>query len=103
MMIDVSRIAILFCMLVSVVGIGSLLSGQVKSEREPQRHTERESQREPPVVDIELQVPTTLQNFLEEGDLTSWHTAEELRLPDSLRTFLQQSEPLASEPPPSSP
>ena len=81
-MIYVSRIAILLCMLVSVAGIGMLLSDPVKSERESRRHMERESQREPPIVDMELQVPTTLQDFLQKGDLTSWHTAEELRLPD---------------------
>jgi hypothetical protein len=99
----VSRMAILLCILVSVAGTGMLLSDPVKSERESRRHLERESQRELPITDIELQVPTKLQSFLQEGDLTSWHTAEDLRLPDSLRTFLQQSEPLASAPPQSSP
>ena len=103
MIFCVSRITILLGMLVSLVGIGMLLSDPVKSERESRRHMEREPQREPPVVDIELQVPTTLQDFLQKGDLTSWHTAEELRLPDSRRTFLQQSEPLDSAPPPSTP
>jgi hypothetical protein len=99
----VGRIAILLGMLVSVASISMLLSEPVTSERESWRHIERESQHKPPITDIELQVPITLQNFRQEGDLTSWHTAEELRLPDSLRTFLQQSEPLASVPQPLSP
>jgi hypothetical protein len=45
-----------------------------------------------------LQVPNTLQSFLQEGDLTTWHTAEELRLPDALRMFLQQGEPFTPVP-----
>src|SRR5687768_9326523 len=102
MMFYCSRIAILLCMLVSVATIGILLSKQVKSEGESQRHIEPESQPGPRLPDTELRVPTTLQSVLQEGDLTTWHTAEELRLPNALRTFLQQSDPLTSGPYPSS-
>jgi hypothetical protein len=92
------HMVVLLCMLVSVASVGSLWSDPAESEGESQRRIQRHSQHESPRSDIELRVPTTLQSFLQEGDLTSWHTAEELRLPDSLRTFLQQGEPLTPVP-----
>lgn len=98
MIFCVSRIAILLGMFVSVASIGVLLSHPVTSERESRQQVDRNSQHEPPITDIELQVPDALQDFLQEGDLTTWHTAEELRLPDALRRFLQQSEPFTPVP-----
>jgi hypothetical protein len=37
-------------------------------------------------------VPGSLQSSLQDDDLASWHTAEELRIPDALRKFLHQSD-----------
>ena len=98
MIFFVSRIAILLGMFVSVASIGMLLSDPVTSERESRQQVDRKSQHEPPITATELQVPNTLQDFLQEGALTTWHTAEELRLPDALRMFLQQSEPFTPVP-----
>jgi len=91
-----TRMAVFLCMFIGLASVGIVSLNPAESGHEPRQHIHGESQHEPHRTEIELRVPATLQSLLQDGDLTSWHAAEELRIHHSLLRFLQQSDIIPS-------
>ena len=78
------------CLCLANAGIMALEPSALDSES--QRHAHSASQHESPRTDVELRAPAALESFLQGDDLARRDAAAELRIPDSLRTFLLQSD-----------
>jgi len=91
-----TNMAVFLCIFIGLESIGIVSLNPAKSDHPPQRQIHGKSQHESSRAEIDLQVPGALQSSLQGDDLTSWNTAEELRIPDALRKFLYQSDFLPS-------
>jgi hypothetical protein len=87
-----TSMAVFLCMFIGLASMGIVSLNPAESDPNPQRQIHGKSQHESSRAKIDLQVPSSLQSSLQDDDLTSWNTAEELRIPDSLRKFLYQSD-----------
>jgi hypothetical protein len=86
------RMTIFLGIFISLASVGIVALSSSESDHVPRQRAHGESQHKFPRPEIELQVPATLQSFLQDDDPAFRHTAEELRMPHSLGRFLQQSD-----------